>query len=85
MSLKLNRYARKKETQRRLRRGSKYNYFITERENKTGDIWYSRMYLSGCRKLAKKQTNKKVRKSRNDFSQRGCAYRRKFDYWWTLF
>lgn len=60
------------------------SYFLSEKENENGETYLCPFYMSGCRKFAKKQTSRKLRKS-NDFKLNGCAYRRKFDYWYTLF
>ena len=83
----MNRYERKRKTQQKMKKLHDDNvYFITHKSDKeSGEEYYQRLYLSGCRKLAKKRTNRIIRNSKNDFNLRGCAYRRKFDYWWTLF
>lgn len=81
----LNRYERKMKSRKKLRRLHEENsYFVYEKENENGETYLCPFYLSGCRKFAKKQTSKRLRKS-NDFKLNGCAYRRKFDYWYTLF
>ena len=67
---------------RRLLRAN--SYFISEKTNDNDEVYYTRFYLSGCRKMAKKQTSKTVRKAL-DIPSRGNGYRRKVDYWWILF
>lgn len=83
----MNRYDRKKITQNKMKKlhENEKSYFVSEKESANGEVYYQPLHLSGCRKYAKKRTNRIIRKSRNDFSNRGCAYRKKFDYWWTLF
>lgn len=81
----MNRHERKRLTQKKLKKLYEQDvYFVTKKG--TGDFkYYQRVYLSGIRKFAKRETNRKLRNSRNDFKLKGCAYRRKFDYWYTLF
>lgn len=59
-------------------------YFYSEKENEFGIKYYTRFYLSGCRKLAKKMTNRKLRKSYT-YVPKGAFYRKVFDYDNTLF
>lgn len=81
----MNRYERKMMTKKKLKKlHEDYSYFISEKEDENGYTFLRPFYLSGCRKLAKQETNNKIRNS-NDFKLKGCAYRRKFDYWNTLF
>ena len=50
-----------------------------------GKPW-KRLYLSGCRKMCKQQTNRRLRKTKiTEFRFKGSDYRKVFDYWWTLF
>lgn len=86
-SKRLDRYSRKQKGKSHFERLAKQGvYFVYETENEqTGKKYVKRLYLSGCRKLAKRETNRKVRNSKNDFSLKGGGYRKKFDYWWTLF
>lgn len=82
----MNNYERKKLTQKKMKKlHEKHVYFITDKTTESGKIYYQRLYLSGCRKYAKRETNSKIRNSKSDFNLKGCAYRRKFDYWNTLF
>ncbi len=82
----MNRYERKLITKKKLRKlHENSSYFVYEKESPKGKSYYKRLYLSGCRKYAKRQTNRLVRKSKESFCSKGCAYRRKFDYWYTLF
>lgn len=82
----MNKYERKKITQKKMKKLHENGvYFVSCKSNKDGCEYYQPLYLSGCRKYAKRRTNRMLRKSRNDFNLKGCAYRRKFDYWWTLF
>lgn len=84
--INMNGYERKKITQKKMKKlyHKKKSYFVCKRE-KGGKEYYQRLYLSGCRKYAKRETNRKLRNSKVDYDLKGCAYRRKFDYWWTLF
>ena len=82
----MNRYDRKRITQNKLKKKCRdYVYFVEEKTDDDGKAYYQRFYMSGVRKLAKRETNRRLRKSKNDYKLRGCAYRRKFDYWNTLF
>lgn len=82
----MNRYTRKRKTKEKMKKlHDKHVYFISKKDTDNGEVYYQRLYLSGCRKLAKRETSRKIRKSKNDFKMNGCAYRRKFDYWNTLF
>ena len=82
----MNRYDRKRITQKKMKKLHDNDcYFVDLKEDSEGDENYQPLHLSGCRKYAKRRTNRILRKSRNDFNLRGCAYRRKFDYWYTLF
>ena len=82
----MNRYERKRLTQKKLKKlHDNEVYFVYSKSTKNGQTYYQPLQFSGCRKYAKKQTNRKVRNSRNDFKLKGCAYRRKFDYRYTLF
>ena len=82
----MNRYERKRKTQKKLKKLHDNNiYFVYSKSTDKDETYYQPLHMSGCRKVAKRQTNKRVRNSRNDFKLKGCAYRRKFDYWWTLF
>ena len=58
-------------------------YFVSDRMGREDKVYYKRFYLSGPRKFAKRETNRKYRKSKELLQ--GCAYRRVYDYWWTLF
>lgn len=69
------------KTRRLLRANS---YFISEKTNDNDEVYYTRFYLSGCRKFAKRLTSKKVRKTIS-LPARGNGYRRTIDYWWILF
>lgn len=81
----MNRYERKRLTQKKMKKlHDEGVYFVSCKENGEKE-YYQPLHLSGCRKYAKRRTNRIVRKSRSDFSSKGCAYRRKFDYWYTLF
>lgn len=83
--MKLNKYDRKRITRKKMKKLHDNGvYFVSCKSSDKGE-YYQPLHLSGCRKYAKKRTNRILRKSRNDFNLRGCAYRRKFDYWWTLF
>lgn len=83
----INRYERKRKTQEKLRKLHENKvYFVSKKGTSDGKkVYFQPLYLSGCRKYAKKRTNRILRKSRDDFNLKSCAYRRKFDYWWTLF
>lgn len=82
-----NGYFRKQKAKKRLEKLAKQGvYFVYEAENKeSGKKYFKKFYLSGCRRYAKRETNRKVRQSKNDFKLKGCGYRKKFDYWNTLF
>lgn len=45
---------------------------------------YKRCYYSGRKRLAKKQTNKKIRRI-EDFSANRSSYKKLYDYWGTVF
>lgn len=80
----MNRYERKRLSQVKMKKlYDKGVYFVSDRSNKKGKVYYKRFYLSGMRKFCKKETNRKYRKSKELLQ--GCAYRRLYDYWWTLF
>ena len=82
----MNYYDRKKLTQKKMKKlHDKGSYFVSQRTTENDEVYYQRFYLSGCRKYAKRRTNRIIRKSKSDFKLKGCAYRRKFDYWYTLF
>ena len=84
--MKINRYDRKRITQKKMKKLHDNNvYFVYSKDNDDGEEYYQPLHLSGRRKYAKRRTNKILRKSRNDFNLGGCAYRRKFDYWWEIF
>lgn len=80
-------YPRSSERNRRLRKLSK----ATERSCRGGAYYdtdrrrYVRYYLSktGYARYLRKQANRKVRRSTDLHS--GNHYRKKFDYWWSLF
>lgn len=84
---RLNRYARKQRAKRKKKRLADQGvYFVYEKEcRETGNKYVTQFYLTGSRKLAKRETNRKIRNSKNDFSLKGGGYRKKFDYWWTVF
>lgn len=85
MSVRLNRYDRKRKTQLKMRKLYNRNcYFVTRKYSREFE-YYQRLYLSGKRKYAKRVTNRKIRHGRNKSKKKGCAYRREFDYWYTLF
>lgn len=50
----------------------------------TGEKYMDKFYLSGRKGFAKRQSNKKVRKS-NNFPLKGGGYRKVYDYWWEVF
>jgi len=58
------------------------NYFNSIRQNDAGELYARKIYMSGMRKCCRKQTNKKVRHS---VVGNYGAYRKMFDYWYTLF
>lgn len=58
------------------------NYFNSIRQNKDGKLYARKIYMSGMKKYCRKQTNRKVRKSN---AGNYGAYRKTFDYWYTLF
>lgn len=83
-NIRENKYSRKmKEKQKLKKLVSQNSYFYSEKESENGEIYYTRFYLSGCRKFAKRMTSKKNRKV--TYLSNGAAYRRNFDYWYTLF
>jgi len=50
------------------------------------DQYYKTLTLSVCRGMCKKQTNRRLRRLRHDvIGSNPSAYRKVFDYWWTLF
>lgn len=64
---------------------------ITKLRRKKSRFWYwndnkpwQRLYLSGCRRYAKNQTNRKIRQTRGDIPN-GGGYRKMWDYDNTLF
>lgn len=56
--------------------------------------YWQKVYVSGCRKLAKDQTNRKIRRRyKTDIQKgeyemlpaiKGAGYRKYYDYWWTV-
>lgn len=80
---RLNRYERKKITQKRLKKvADLYGYFIRFDEKKQ---IYTRRYISGVRGYAKWCSRRKIR-NRYDFATyKSNSYRRLFDYWYTIF
>lgn len=81
-NIRLNRYERKKITQKRLKKIHSYTWWTTSYDENL-DI-YKRHYISGCKKYAKYCSRRKVRNS-FDFPLKGNGYRKCFDYWWTIF
>lgn len=81
----MNRYERKKLTQKKMKNLYDNKVYFVYKHEKDGKEYYQRLYMSGGRKYAKRETNRKLRNSKVDYKLNGCAYRRKFDYWWTLF
>lgn len=81
-----NKHYLNKKAKERLKRLHKQGvYTVYKAVNKdTGKEYPYKFYLTGRRKMAKRQTNKKVRK-RNDFSLKGAGYRKVHDYWWEVF
>lgn len=73
-------YDRKREDKKRMK------YMTEERGNEyTGDTYIKRYYLSKRRKIAKKLTNKKVRKHSLMTAFKGGEYRRIFEYNWIVY
>lgn len=85
-SRRYNRYNRKRIREKKLRDlEEKGAYATTTKESEEGKEYLTRFYLSGRKTFAKKQSNKVIRKSRNNFSLYGGGYRKKYDYWWTVY
>jgi hypothetical protein len=53
-------------------------------EDKGRYIRYSPSNTPGYTKFLKKVSNRKIRRARTDIGNHG-AYKRQYDYWWTLF
>lgn len=79
-------YKRKRGDKKKLNKLIKIDsYFVhPARYNRN---FYTRIYLSGCRKYAKNQTNRRIRRHVNfdDKISSPSYYRKVFDCWWTLF
>ena len=79
---RLNHYKRKRIDRIKKEKLAKISWFpVWYDEDKKQ---YRHLYLSGCRKYAKRQTNKIIRNT-NNFQLKGSGYRKTFDYWNTLF
>lgn len=85
MGFHSNRYERKRKTQLKMRKLYDDDCYFVTRKGSREESYYQRLYLSGKRKFSKQRTNRKIRGNRNEMMKKGCAYRREFDYWYTLF
>lgn len=83
---KENRYYSDKKAKNRLKKLHEQGvYSVYKAKNKdNGKEYLYKFYLSGRKKMAKKQTNKKVR-NRNNFPLKGAGYRKVYDYWWEVY
>ncbi len=83
---KRNRYYSDKKAKNRLKKLYEQGvYSVYKAKNKdTGKEYLYKFYLSGRKKMAKKQTNKKVR-NKNNFPLKGAGYRKVYDYWWEVY
>lgn len=80
-----NRYKGKKRGEYRLQKLVKNNSYFVYMKKRDGKEYLKRFYLSGIRSRAKKQTNKIIRHSKNDFPLNGNGYRKKYDYWGHIY
>ena len=76
---RLNQYKRKKITQRKLKKLHKERCYSVWSRGK----YYTKYYLSGKKKLAKKITNRKLRQYKGYVGD-GGDYRKFHDYWWNV-
>lgn len=62
-------------------------YYVNELwRNSPREPFFRRFYLSGRKKFAKKQTNKRLRTHNYKYFDRNYSgYRKVFDYWWTVY
>ena len=83
--IRYNRYNKNRISKKKLNALKDKGIYAVSFKEHDGKKYLTRFYLSGRKKFAKKQTNKIIRKSRNNFNLRGGGYRKKFDYKWTVY
>ena len=77
---KINRYFnQQKGIQKSKCKANSYYDFYWDKER-----YWKFCYLSGCRKFAKRQTNRKIRNNKNLELTNPSDYRKVFDYDWTI-
>ena len=84
-SKRVNRYKRKRKREDKLQRLVNNNSYVVYTKERDGKEYIVRVYSSGRKGFAKKQSNRVIRNSRNDFQLKGSGYRKKYDYWWTVY
>ncbi len=77
-----NRYERKYAGRKRLQKIPREVWWIVGFDKEK--MLYKRYYESGRKGFAKKQTNRKIRHTK-DFATDGGGYRKLFDYWGSVF
>lgn len=79
--------ANKKKYREKLKKqyNSNENYWVTEQESEDGKLYYKKCYNSGGRKLGKKLTTKKMRKSGILVDKKGATYRKVVPYNWYVY
>ena len=81
----INHYEQKLKTKKKIEKLiNEKSYFYSIKENDNDEEYYTRFYLSGCRKFAKRNSSKKVRYYQNQIPK-GAYYRKIYDYWNDLF
>lgn len=80
-----NRYTSKQKDKRKIEKLIKENSYFYSIKTSENEVEYNtRFYLSGCRKLAKQVSSKKVRRYQGYIADHG-GYRKIEDYWSYLF
>lgn len=80
-----NRYTSKQKDKIKVEKLVKENSYFYSIKTSENEVEYNtRFYLSGCRKLAKQVSNKKVRRYQGYIADHG-GYRKIEDYWSYLF
>lgn len=77
-----NRYERKYAGRKRLQKIPRQVWWIIGFNEET--MMYKRYYESGRKGFAKRQSNRKIRHTK-DFDANGGMYRKLYDYWWNVF
>lgn len=85
MKIRDNRYTSKQKDKRKIEKLIKENSYFYSIKTSENEVEYNtRFYLSGCRKLAKQVSSKKVRRYQGYIADHG-GYRKIEDYWSYLF